>query len=230
MLRANENTVRSSLPVKMNPYHGRTDHLQRHRVAFNLPGVSIDLVRGETYVLALLLVRHVRQDQSLPGTALQWHSTIGEDLGPPGSVKKLSSRFIFDTLPYALYSLPRAMALGMSQTQSLAVRVLDTENTSRDIENSRKQPPREHRFQLDSHSRANQYSTTIGSIRKGACLLLSRVFVHSNGSILDLCRSTLSLAATYIPIARSQRAVDERLRDSRSTTKSFRPLEVAPNA
>lgn len=64
-------------------YPRRADHLQRYRITFNFPDVPIDLVRGETYILTLLLVRHVRQDQSLPCTAFQWHPAIGEDLSPP---------------------------------------------------------------------------------------------------------------------------------------------------
>lgn len=64
-------------------YPRRADHLQRYRITFNFPDVPIDLVRSETYILTLLLVRHVRQDQSLPCTAFQWHPAIGEDLSPP---------------------------------------------------------------------------------------------------------------------------------------------------
>lgn len=66
-------------------YPRRADHLQRYRITFNFPDVPIDLVRGETYILTLLLVRHVRQDQSLPCTAFQWHPAVGEDLSPPDS-------------------------------------------------------------------------------------------------------------------------------------------------
>lgn len=66
-------------------YPRRADHLQRYRITFNFPDVPIDLVRGETYILTLLLVRHVRQDQSLPYTAFQWHPAVGEDLSPPDS-------------------------------------------------------------------------------------------------------------------------------------------------
>lgn len=84
-------------------YPGRADHLQRYRIAFNFSDVAIDLVRGETYVLTLLLVRHVRQDQSLSGTAFQWHPAIGEDLGPSGvELKKPLSHFSSIRSPIAL--------------------------------------------------------------------------------------------------------------------------------
>lgn len=79
-------------------YPGRADHLQRYRITFNFPDVPIDLVRGETYILTLLLVRHVRQDQSLPCTAFQWHPAIGEDLSPPDS--KLEKMIVASRLIY----------------------------------------------------------------------------------------------------------------------------------
>lgn len=63
-------------------YPWSADHLQGHRVAFNFPDVAIDLVGGETYVLTLLLVRHVRQDQSLPRPAFQRHAAVREYLCP----------------------------------------------------------------------------------------------------------------------------------------------------
>lgn len=63
-------------------YPWSANHLQGHRVAFNFPDVAIDLVGGETYILALLLVRHVRQDQSLTCSAFQWHSAVREYLRP----------------------------------------------------------------------------------------------------------------------------------------------------
>lgn len=84
-------------------YPGRADHLQRYRITFNFPDVPIDLVRGETYILTLLLVRHVRQDQSLPCTAFQWHPAIGEDLSPPDS--KLEKMIVASRLIYIYISL-----------------------------------------------------------------------------------------------------------------------------
>lgn len=63
-------------------YPWSADHLQGHRVAFNFPDFAIDLVGGETYILALLLVRHVRQDQSLPRPAFQRHPSVCEYLRP----------------------------------------------------------------------------------------------------------------------------------------------------
>jgi len=63
-------------------YPWGADHLQGHRVAFNFPDVAIDLVGGKTYVLTLLLIRHVRQDQSLPRSAFQRHAAVREYLCP----------------------------------------------------------------------------------------------------------------------------------------------------
>lgn len=63
-------------------YPWGADHLQGHRVTFNFPDVAIDLVGGETYVLTLLLIRHIRQDQSLPRPAFQRHAAVREYLCP----------------------------------------------------------------------------------------------------------------------------------------------------
>lgn len=80
-------------------YPRRADHLQRYRITFNFPDVPIDLVRGQTYILTLLLVRHVRQDQSLPCTAFQWHPAVGEDLSPSDSkLEKIIVSIFFNML------------------------------------------------------------------------------------------------------------------------------------
>lgn len=63
-------------------YPRGADHLQGHGVALNFPDVAIDLVGGETYVLTLLLVRHVRQEQSLARPAFQRHAAVREYLRP----------------------------------------------------------------------------------------------------------------------------------------------------
>lgn len=99
----------------VHPYPGRADHLQRHRVAFNFSDVAIDLVGGETYVLTLLLVRHVRQDQSLPVAAFQRHSAVGEDLGPSGSMtKRTHPPSHFNSTALSIPWLPRAIRCNLN--------------------------------------------------------------------------------------------------------------------
>lgn len=82
ILICNDTFSNVSRPGDASSYPWSADHLQGHRVAFNFPDVAIDLVGGKTYILTLLLVRHVRQDQSLPRSAFQRHAAVREYLRP----------------------------------------------------------------------------------------------------------------------------------------------------